>query len=195
MQTGTKAESVEIISKKILLEFGNLESLFYSPISKLKKLTGIGKSKLSILLSVRELVERIRFENLKSKKINFNSLFQYLYLKTKNEVRENFFTATFNSEEELINLELLAKGSLEEVGIRARDVIKTALDDGASSFLIIHNHPNAISVASEEDYHIYYKLKKIFLELQIDLLDHYVIGTDGIFSCKLNKLIKKRKAN
>lgn len=192
-QTGTKTESVEFISKKILAEFGSLTEIFYSPVSKLKNLNGIGKAKLAILLSVKELVERIRFENLKQKKINLNSIFQYIYLKTKNEVRENFFTASFNSENELINLELIAKGSLGEVGIYSRDVVKIALDDGATSFLVIHNHPKEKSEASSHDYHVYNKLKSLFNEMNIELIDHYVVGIDGIFSCKLHRRISKRE--
>ena len=100
-----------------------------------------------------------------------------------------FYTITLNHEKELIQLDLLARGGLDEVGVFTRDIVKIALDDGAKFLIIAHNHPNQSAVASPHDRNLFKKLNSLLLELEIELLDQWIFGNEGIFSCSKNKVI------
>ncbi len=105
-------------------------------------------------------------------------------------MRECFFLITLDGNKKLINLELISKGSLNEVGVHTRDLIKLILDDGASYCIIAHNHPKQTSLPSHEDYTLYNMLKNFLLHIEVELIDQWVVGIDGIFSCHQKKLLK-----
>ncbi|HMZ60771.1 MAG TPA: JAB domain-containing protein, partial [Leptospiraceae bacterium] len=90
-------------------------------------------------------------------------------------------------------IDLLAKGGLKEVGIRFRDLLKTVLDTGAHHTILCHNHPGDTPEPSEEDWTLFYSVKELFLRLEVDLLDQWIMGRNGIYSCDKKQMIRKMK--
>ncbi|MCB1176663.1 MAG: DNA repair protein [Leptospiraceae bacterium] len=190
MDTGVKGKSVEILSKELLLEYSSLENLLFTPESFLLKIKGLGRAKVSKLAATREMLGRLKLKNLfKSNKENsIQNLKEYLFLKSRSEVRECFYLITMSASQKLLRVELISRGSLTEVGVHFRDIVKMILDDGAAFVIISHNHPHQSSTPSIEDWEMYSEFKKLLLYMEVELLDQWVFGTDGIFSCSKNKL-------
>jgi DNA repair protein RadC len=176
-----------------LLDFNGLEGLFYSTPTRISKESGVGRAKSALLNSIKELVHRLKLSKIQSKKISLQKIYELLYFRTLKDTRESFYTITLNHEQELIQLDLLARGGLNEVGVFTRDIVKIALDDGAKFLIIAHNHPNQSAVASQEDRNLFKKLNSLLLELEIELLDQWIFGNEGIFSCSKNKLVYPTK--
>ncbi|MBP7281602.1 MAG: DNA repair protein [Leptospiraceae bacterium] len=166
--------------------------LINAPVSSLSKQKGIGKAKIATLFALRELCHRVKLKNLFNSPVNdFGSLLELLHLKAIKEVRECFYLITLDSDRSLINFDLLARGSLEEVGVHSREIVKQVLDDTAKFAIIAHNHPRQSCDPSNSDYLLFYQLRNLLSQLEVTLLDQWVVGKEGVFSCSKEKLILK----
>lgn len=189
--SGCKSKPVDVLSKELLLEYKNLLGVFFAPPTVLDKKFGMGRAKTSLFSAIRELIQRIRileaFQN--SREIDIQRILEILKLKTQLETRECFFLVSFGPTKNLLRIELLAKGNLMEVGVHFRDIAKILLEDGAAEAIIAHNHPNQSANPSKEDIALFWNLYELLLPLEIVLLDHWVIGIDGVYSIQKQNFI------
>ncbi len=190
--SGCKNKPVDVLSKELLLEYKNLLGVFLAPPSLLDKKFGIGRAKTSLFSAIRELILRVRileaFQN--SSTVSLYQVLEILKLKTQLETRECFFLISFGPQKNLLRIELLARGNLMEVGVHFRDIAKILLEDGANEAIIAHNHPNQSSQPSREDIDLFLNLRELLFSLEITLLDHWVIGIDGIYSIAEDSLLQ-----
>ncbi|MCK6382328.1 MAG: hypothetical protein L6Q54_13900 [Leptospiraceae bacterium] len=194
---GCKTKNVEVLSKEILSNFGGLIGFLKASVGSLLKLPGIGNAKVASLLAAKELVNRFKLIHLqsydKNSTIKLQDISELLYLRTVREFRECFFLVLFGADNHLIHIELLSKGGLEEVGVYPREIAKVALDYGAKSILISHNHPNADAVPSRKDIILLERLREILRPLEITVIDQLTIGKNGVYSSDKKNWTYKQK--
>lgn len=83
----------------------------------------------------------------------------------------------------------ISTGSSNSVELNLREVTKAVLNSSSSYFFIAHNHPDAPSTPSDEDIFLTRKIITHLRNMDIHLLDHFVIGTDGVTSMRQSGLI------
>lgn len=189
---GIQGKNIEVLSKELLLRYSGLVELFHTPPSILFKEKGIGKAKIASILAVRELLTRIDQKILESKQsspFSEKELLKHLSFRSKKEPRECFYLVSFSNDKSIIRIELISRGSLMEIGVHTRDLVKLLLDDSARFALIAHNHPRQSCIPSPDDWNLFNNLKQILLPLEIELLDQWVIGKDGAYSCNKDERI------
>ncbi|MEM7180579.1 MAG: JAB domain-containing protein [Spirochaetota bacterium] len=190
---GTREKNVESLAREILAKHKGLLGLLNTAPSILLSQPGIGKAKIASLFAAREMVNRMKLQYMhlesNSPDTTKKKLMELLFLKSQKEIRECFYLITLDHEENLHRIELIAKGSLTEVGVHLRDLVKIILDDAAANCLIAHNHPKQSCDPSFEDFELYNNLSRFLEKLDICLLDQWVIGNDGIYSCEQRKRI------
>ncbi len=76
----------------------------------------------------------------------------------------------------------MSKGGVSGTVVDIRIILGVALKCGASSIIMVHNHPSGKLVASDADKTITKKLKQACGLLDIDLLDHLIISKEGYYS-------------
>jgi len=103
--------------------------------------------------------------------------FKYL----RNEIQEHFYVVVLDVGNRIIGKHLVHKGSQEAVQIYPRDVIRAILLAGGIRVIFVHNHPSGNQLPSDQDNKITEKLGAACSLLQIDFLDHIIIG-DNYFS-------------
>ena len=190
--SGGRGRDVETLSKELLVQFSGILGLINAPASLLEKQKGIGKAKIATLFALRELCHRVKLKNLfLNPVLKLESLIELLHLKLIKEVRECFYLITLDSDKSLINFELLARGSLDEVGVHSREIVKQILDEAAKYVIIAHNHPRQSCEPSSSDYLLFYQLQNLLSQLDVILLGHLVIGKEGVFSCSDKKILLK----
>src|SRR3546814_8719134 len=81
-----------------------------------------------------------------------------------------------NSRNMLIRDELASEGSIDQSAIYVREVIKRALELGASALILVHNHPSGSPEPSRQDIAITRDISDAAAKLGIALHDHIVIG-------------------
>ena len=82
----------------------------------------------------------------------------------------------------VISLEMLSKGTLSKTSIDNRTVIRRALLNNASGIILLHNHPSGNPSPSVQDIHFTSGLKKACDLMGINLLDHIIIADGEFFS-------------
>jgi DNA repair protein RadC len=96
---------------------------------------------------------------------------------------------------QLIGVEPVATGRLNQCAISPADTFKSAIVGNASSIIICHNHPSGSLAPSYSDIKLTELLTKCGEMFGIHVTDHLIIGADGYFSIKGNqrKEVKKKK--
>jgi|SRR5665811_1549210 len=96
--------------------------------------------------------------------------------------KEHFIAFYLNTKNKIIHSEVVSIGTLDSALIHPREIFKPAFIHSAHSIIIAHNHPSGDTTPSVEDNKITEQLKKAGELLNIQLLDHVIIGVDSWFS-------------
>jgi len=107
----------------------------------------------------------------------------YVLLKDlQSEMVEKFTVLFMDTRHRVLALVVMFSGGMTEAVVDVRILIKTALDIGATTFLIAHNHPSGDPKPSAEDRAITKKIEQAARLFDIRLLDHIVVGHENFFS-------------
>lgn len=85
---------------------------------------------------------------------------------------------------------MLLKGTLTQTSIDCRTVLRNALLVNAASLILLHNHPSGDPRPSTQDIHFTERLKNACYLMDVQLLDHIIIGEDGFFNFADENIIK-----
>jgi DNA repair protein RadC len=178
--SGTKGINVIGLSQKILngKSFKDLKNL---TLEDLKKIKGIGFAKALQILSIVEIAKRMETLEERVKISSVSDAYQFLKYLAK-ESQEHMVALYLNSSNELLEKEIIAKGSLNVVRVLPRDILYYAIKHNCNGIIIAHNHPNGSSKPSKEDIEFTKKLATLSLELGFEVLDHIIIGKTDYFS-------------
>lgn len=94
---------------------------------------------------------------------------------------EVFAVAYLDSQHKLIACEQEATGTIDGAAVYPRNIAKRALLLDARCVILAHNHPSGTSEPSEADKAITYKIKESLMMLDIQTLDHMIVG-DSVLS-------------
>ena len=89
---------------------------------------------------------------------------------------------SLNNKLKLINETTLSLGTVNSAIISPRDIFIQALKSGASSIVMLHNHPSGDPAPSRADISITNKIRDSGNMLDINLKDHIIIGDQSYFS-------------
>lgn len=117
------------------------------------------------------------------------SIYQLVFPRLKNELREHFVAVYLNARNNVLSQETISVGSLNASIVHPREVFRPALLHGAAALILAHNHPSGDSEPSEEDRAITRRLHEAGKLLGIELLDHVVVARGGFTSLRERKLI------
>ena len=94
-----------------------------------------------------------------------------------------------NSKNVLIADERMSEGSVDEAAVYVREVIKRALELGATAIIIVHNHPSGDPAPSRQDIQLTREIVEAGRPLKIAVHDHLIIGAGGHVSLRAQGLI------
>lgn len=131
----------------------------------------------------QRLETRIVRESLSELPVIHSSDEAYRLLKDlESEMVEKFTVLFMDTRNRVLALVVMFSGGMTESVVDIRILIKTALDIGATTFLIAHNHPSGDPRPSAEDRAITTKIQQAAKLFDIRLLDHIVVGHEGYLS-------------
>ena len=110
--------------------------------------------------------------------------------------REIFLSILLATNLQLIGVEPVATGALNQCAISPADTFKSAIVGNASSIVVCHNHPSGSLQPSDSDIKLTETLTKCGDMFGIPITDHLIIVAGGYYSIKHNirKEVKKKKA-
>jgi len=184
LRTGTKGENVIDLSNRLIAEYG-LNGLFDCSIKELEKIKGIGPTKAMQILTIREMLNRIKLAKREKWKISSSKdAFEFMHEKLKNEKQEHFFVLMLDNQNNIIEEKEVSKGLLDTAIIDPREVFKFAIKNSAAKIILIHNHPSGDTHPSQEDLLISERIIESGELLGIKVLDHIIVGNGDYWSRK-----------
>ncbi len=87
-----------------------------------------------------------------------------------------------NRANKVLGLFEVSKGGISGTVADPKIIFTAALKGGASGIIVAHNHPSGNLTASQSDIDLTRKLKEAGKFLEIQLLDHVIVTTEGYFS-------------
>lgn len=147
--------------------------------------------------SLRLAVKEILLEYIKEEKPTLNSpeaikeyLSDYLKIEYSDKEREYFSLITLGNSLKVIGTHFnLFSGTVDQANVYPREIIKLTLSENASSIFILHNHPSGSCKPSPDDYSLTRRLKSLCKDLDIRMLDHFIIGGGKMFSMESEREI------
>lgn len=184
LRTGTINENVIDMSNRLIAEYG-LDKLFDCSLKELQDIKGIGPSKAMQILAMSELGKRYNSSKNPIKKISCaKDVFEIFHERLKDEKQENFYILMLNNKNYIIGEKLITRGILDASIIHPREVFKPAIKNSASKIILIHNHPSGDPFPSEEDVKITKKIKEASEFIDIEVVDHIILGQTDYYSFK-----------
>lgn len=186
-----KRRDTKKLAKDLLEKFQNLKNLIAAESKDLEKIPGIGKSTSLLFTLMHEIYNRMAFEPLKESKIIASSsqVLHYYQTKMENLKKEQFHVMFLNNKNRLLADEIMQFGTINRAAVYPREIIEKALEYGASAIIMVHNHPSGDPQPSRQDVIITRQIRDIAQKLDIELLDHLIIGKNSYRSLRESDLI------
>lgn len=178
LRTGYKNMPVVTFAQNLLREFGSLYHLLSADYGRFEHVTGIGIAKYAQLHGIAELAKR--YYNSKGvKTLSFRHprhVREYVQSQLSNEEREIFLTLFLNNQHQVIKCERLFSGTIDRVEVHPREIVRAAIKSNAAAVIIAHNHPSGFAEPSKADREMTQRIAQACLMMDINVLDHLVIG-------------------
>jgi len=186
LRVGVKGENAVQVGQRLLKTFGGLRGLHRATFSEVEAQHGLGTAKASQLKAAIELGRRLTLEApderpTVSSPADAAALVQYEMQALEKEHLRVFLMDTRNHVMEIVEI---YRGSLNASMVRVGEVFTPAVRRNAASILVVHNHPSGDPTPSQEDIALTRSLVQAGKLLNIQVLDHLVIGYGKFVSLK-----------
>ena len=182
---GTRDETAIQLAQRILKYYNNdLNLVARASVAELKKFKGIGEAKAINIASTFELGRRRNdLETQQKSKITSSAdAFKLLNKKLSDLPHEEFWILLLNRANSVVKMECISKGSVSGTVVDVRLILKPAIESLASGIILSHNHPSGQLKPSEQDISLTKKIKESARLMDVNLLDHLIIGDQKYFS-------------
>lgn len=190
--SGTKNESAVDLCKRILKDTqNNLNDLGKLNLEQLMQYKGIGEAKAITIAAALELGRRRQAADTpeKPKITSSQTAFEVLHPTLADLHHEEFWILLLSQANRVIRKENLSKGGISATVVDPRIAFRKAIENGASSMILCHNHPSGTLQPSESDIQLTKKFKVAGEQLDVKVLDHIIIGEKNYYSFADNGLI------
>jgi DNA repair protein RadC len=183
--SGNKDESAVDLSKRILNSVdNNLIELSKLTVTSLKQFKGIGEAKALTIVAALELGSRRRGAEVLSRKSLRSSkdAFEILKMHIGDIHYEQFLVIMLNQSNKIIRVVSISEGGVTGTVVDPKKIFKLAIDNNATGLVLGHNHPSGNIKPSEQDNKLTAKLAAAGKLMDINVLDHIIVGEEDYYS-------------
>lgn len=187
LRTGSAQENVINLAQRLLKDFRNLGGLSKADTTELTRAHGVGPVKVAEIKAALELGKRLLVEapderaQVRSPADAANLMIPMMSLLEQEEL----YVLLLDTKNRVLATEQVYKGSLNTTHIQVGELFKKAVrHGGCNSIIVVHNHPSGDPTPSPEDVAVTKQIVEAGKLLDIDVLDHLVVGGQGFVSLK-----------
>lgn len=172
--------------------FGSLKNVLDASTDELVKIDGIGERTAKLISLLPKVFFYYKESGLKENKPKLNSLAdtaKFLAELYDSKPIEEFYVLFLNANNQLIRLEKIATGDVNEIHFDSQRIVNLALKLKPSYIILSHNHPDGICEPSESDIKTTIKITKLLHLNSFIVADHIIIGTNGYYSFNQNNMM------
>lgn len=179
------------LAKDLLKRFGSLPALLAADANSLRDIDGVGDSTVTALKIVQAMAQRMLKRDVLDKPVldSWNTVLDYCHSVMAQERAEQLRLFFLDGRNALIADEVQSKGTVNHTPLYVREVVKRALELGASALILAHNHPTGDPSPSRDDIALTREVKNALNTVGVALHDHIIIGRKGHSSLRSMNVI------
>jgi DNA repair protein RadC len=186
LRTGVDGESVLDMARRLLAQYGGLPGLARASFAELRAERGLGPAKTAQLKAALELGRRMLLATPEERLVVRSpaDVAQLLMAEMAHLEQEHFRVLYLNSRNRLLGSETVYVGSLNASHMRVGEVFRDAVKRNCATIIVAHNHPSGNPTPSPEDVEVTRRLIAAGDLLNIEVLDHLIIGQQRFVSMR-----------
>jgi DNA repair protein RadC len=186
LRTGVGGESVLDMAQRLLSRYDGLPGLARASFAELESEKGLGEAKTAQLKAALEIGRRMLLVS-PEERFAVRSpadVAQLLMAEMSHLEQEHFRALYLDTRNRLLGSETIYVGSLNASHIRVGEVFRDAVKRNCAAIIVVHNHPSGDPTPSPEDVEVTRQLVEAGKLLDIEVLDHLVIGQQRFVSLR-----------
>jgi len=167
------------LAKALLHKFKTLAAVLGAEPSRLREVDGADSDAVVAALKlVQEAASRLARAAVRERTVisSWQALLDYCQIRLAQETTEQFRVLFLDRKNALIEDEPLQRGTVDHTPVYPREVVKRALELGASALIMVHNHPSGDPAPSRADIDMTHQVRDAARAVGIQLHDHIVVG-------------------
>ncbi len=174
------------LAKALIDEFETYAEVLRADADALREVPGVGDAVVAAIRTVRVAALRLMRDEVMEKPVlsSWQALMDYCRTAMGPEKTEQFRLLFLNRKNMLIGDEVQQRGTVDQTAVYPREVVKRALELGATAIIMVHNHPSGDPTPSQGDIDMTNEVKEAAGKLGIVLHDHIVVARGGTSSFK-----------
>ena len=185
IRCGRKGKNAVEVGKELKESFGSVRNMVYADWRQIrnKRVLGVGKVRAMELAAAFELGRRgakLSAEDYACPVLDAHDDFEHIRALGVTDMQEHFFASYLDPKRRLLcPPKVITTGLANASMLHARELFREAIQWGAVSVYVAHNHPSGDATPSKEDIAMTQSLIEASKILGIPLRDHIVIGTEN----------------
>jgi DNA repair protein RadC len=169
---------IKPLAKALIDEFGSFADVIAAPAERLMEMGGVKEGTVAALKIVEAAALRLAKAKIIGKPAlsSWEALLDYCAAAMSRAQTEEFRVLFLDRKNVLLAEEVHQRGTVDHTPVYPREVVKRALELGASALILVHNHPSGDPTPSRADIAMTREIAAAAKTLKIELHDHLVIG-------------------
>jgi DNA repair protein RadC len=186
LRVGMKGASAVQIGQNLLNRFEGLGGIQRVSFAELCEVDGIGRAKAAQVKAAIELGRRLSTMSPQERVIitSPQDVADQVQYKMARLEQEELWILLLDSRNHHLRTVQLYKGSLNSSSVRPAEIFRDAIRHNAANIIVVHNHPSGDPSPSPEDIHLTRVLIEAGKMLELEVLDHIIVGINAIASIK-----------
>ncbi|MFN8432576.1 MAG: DNA repair protein RadC [Anaerolineales bacterium] len=186
LRVGVQGENAVEVGQRLLKKFNGLNGLHRAPFKELIVQHGLGEAKAAQIKAAIELGRRLTLEAPQERPAinspaDAAALIQYEMSALE---QEHLRVILLDRRNRVLEVVEVYKGSVNSSQVRVGELFKDAIRANASAIIVAHNHPSGDPTPSPDDVAVTRAIVQAGKLLDVDVLDHLVIGQSKWVSLK-----------
>ncbi len=177
---------VKPMAKALLERFDSFAEVISAEPARLKEVSGVSDNVVIAFKMIREGALKLSQEQILGKPVvsSWQALLDYCRASMAFHHKEQFRILFLNRKNVLIADELQQEGTIDHTPVYPREVIKRALELGASALILVHNHPSGDPTPSRDDIEMTKEIDEAGKKLGVTMHDHVIVAKGSYSSFK-----------
>jgi DNA repair protein RadC len=186
LRVGVRGENVIDVAQRLLRDFGGLAGLMAADFGELCQAHGLGQAKAAQLKATMELASRLATLSPEQRPriTSPSDVARLLTIEMAYLAQEQLRVLCLDTKNHVVAQQIIYQGTVNSSAVRVAEVFRPAISRTCPSVIVVHNHPSGDPTPSPEDVCTTEQLRKAGELLDIELLDHIVIGRHQFVSLK-----------
>ncbi|MCW6509337.1 RadC family protein [Lichenifustis flavocetrariae] len=179
------------LAKALIEHFGSIAEVIAASPQRLKKIKGLGDAAIVELKIVAAAAQQLVKGSVADRTVlgSWAAVIDYCRVAMAFVEREEFRILFLDKRNVLIIDEVQGTGTIDHTPVYPREIIKRALELGATALILVHNHPSGDPSPSQADISMTKQIVSLARTMEIEVHDHIIVGRNGYASLRKLKLM------